>query len=95
VSQEWVDTIGASRDRNWIAGTDEDNCTELIPFRFDGATPALDGLCNRVVGLFSRHTFAHLTRVTSKPASERDKSSAEPKPGHQPAAVPEQLMARG
>jgi hypothetical protein len=66
VSQEWVDTIGASRDRNWIAGTDEDNRAELIPLCFDGATPALDGLCNRVVGFFSRHTFAHLTRVTSK-----------------------------
>jgi len=43
---------------------------------FDGATPALDGLCNRVVGLFSRHTFAHRTRVTSKPASEADGSSS-------------------
>jgi len=71
VSQEWVDTIGATRDRNWIAGTDEDNRTELIPLCFDGAPPALDGLCNRVVGLFSRHTFAHLTRVTSKPRKGR------------------------
>jgi hypothetical protein len=35
VSQERVDTIGASRDRNWIAGTDEDNRTELIPLCFD------------------------------------------------------------
>src|SRR5687768_16037852 len=71
-----VDAIGASRDRNEMAGTDDDNRTELTPLPFDGATPALDSLRNRVVGLFSRHMFAHLTRVTSKPASEGDKSSA-------------------
>jgi hypothetical protein len=50
-----------------MAGTDDDNRTELTPRRFDGAAPALDGLRNRVVGLVSRHTFAHLTRVTVKP----------------------------
>ena len=48
MSQEWVDTIGASRDRNWIAGADENNRTTLIPLGFDGATPALEGLCHRV-----------------------------------------------
>ena len=65
VSHERVDTIGASRDRNWIAGTDEDNRTELVPLCFDGATPALDGRRNRAVGLFSRHTTRLIPRLAS------------------------------
>ena len=48
-----------------FAGTDEDNRTELIPLCFDGATPALDGLCNRLAGLFSRHTTRLIPRLAS------------------------------
>jgi hypothetical protein len=33
----------------------KDNRTQLSPLRFDGATPALDGLCDGGVGLFSGH----------------------------------------